>query len=133
MRAISSGIAEGGMGGRSGKRGGRFAPGAAPSCSLPLQTAAPPAGTAKHGLAREERNAFPVTRGFPRVHWTAANLQRTYLAESEGGGARDFLQAVNSRPSGGLPLAPGVLCKGRCRALERHLRGNCCRREWYFA
>ena len=104
MYVISSGVVEGIIADRFGKRGEQFGPGEVPTYSLPLQICEPPQGTQSYALVLEDRDAFAVTPGFSWIHWTAANLQRDFLEENESVSARDFVQGVNSWISEGLPL-----------------------------
>lgn len=104
MYVISSGVVEGVIADRFGKRGEQFGPGEVPTYSLPLQICEPPQGTQSYALVLEDRDAFAVTPGFSWIHWTAANLQRDFLEENESVSARDFVQGINSWISEGLPL-----------------------------
>ena len=44
----------------------------------------------------EDKDAFPISGGFSWIHWVAANITKTKIAENESQNAQDFVQGINS-------------------------------------
>lgn len=102
MKVTSSGIVNGIIDDRFGKRGTDFSPEGVSSRSWPVKIEDAPEGTVSFAMVLEDKDAFPVTKGFSWVHWTVANLRRCELAENESRTATDFVQGVTSWLSRGL-------------------------------
>ena len=96
MTVTSSGIVNGVIEDKYGKRGTEFNENGIPTYSLPLKIENAPEGTVSYALLLEDKDAFPVSGGFSWVHWTAANITKTELKENESQTATDFVQGVNS-------------------------------------
>ena len=96
MTVTSSGIVNGVIEDKYGKRGTEFNQNGIPTYSLPLKIENAPEGTVSYALLLEDKDAFPVSGGFSWVHWTAANITKTELKENESQTAKDFVQGVNS-------------------------------------
>lgn len=91
----SAGIMDGVIHDKYGKRGELNESGM-PTYSLPLEFHNAPVGTVSYALVLEDKDAYPVSGGFSWVHWTAANITKSALAENESKFAKDFVQGVNS-------------------------------------
>ena len=96
MRVTSSGIIDGMIEDKYGCKGAHFNKNGMPTYSLPFEIRDKPENTKSFALILEDKDAFPVTKGFSWIHWTAANIQRTELKENESQTAEDFIQGVNS-------------------------------------
>lgn len=96
MIVTSKGIVNGIIEDQYGKRGTAFNPNGIPTCSLPLKIEQAPVGTVSYALVLEDKDAYPMTRGFSWIHWLAANLTRDELQENESQTAVDFVQGRNS-------------------------------------
>lgn len=96
MIVTSSGIIDGVIDDKYGKRGTEFNENGVPSRSLPLKFEDAPKDTVSYALVLEDKDAYPVTGGFSWIHWMAANITRNELLENESRSARDFVQGVNS-------------------------------------
>lgn len=94
MKVTSSGISNGIIDDRYGKRGPKSHQGV-PSVSLPLKIEDAPAGTVSFAIFVEDKDAVPVC-GFSWIHWLVANLTRTELAADESRHATDFVQGATS-------------------------------------
>lgn len=110
MRVISSGIVNGEIQDQYGKRGTQFNEYGVPSCSLPFEVLDAPEGTRSFAIILEDKDAIPVTNGFPWIHWVACNIRRTRVSENESQGTPDFVQGLNSYTS----LQGGSLPKEAC-------------------
>lgn len=95
MRVTSSGIQDGVIADRFGKRGSQVNSFGKVTYSLPLEIHEPPAGTVSFAFVLEDVDAVPVC-GFSWIHWLGADLTRTSLAENESVSASDFIQGANS-------------------------------------
>lgn len=95
MKISSVGIVGGRIMEKYGKHGDQVSPGGIPTCSLPVLIKDPPEGTKTFALILEDKDAIPVC-GFSWIHWCAANITRTELAENESVHAADFVQGRNS-------------------------------------
>lgn len=96
MIVTSSGIIDGVIDDKYGKRGTQFNENGVPSRSLSLKFENAPKDTVSYALVLEDKDAYPVTGGFSWIHWMAANITRNELLENESRSARDFVQGVNS-------------------------------------
>ena len=95
MIVTSSGIVDGVIADRFGKRGTQFTKSGMASYSLPVEITGAPEGTVSFALFLEDPDAVPVC-GFSWIHWTVAGLLRTSLQENESIHAKDFVQGTNS-------------------------------------
>lgn len=96
MKIISSGIVNGVILDKFGARGTLFNENGIPDCSLPFQAEDLPENTKSLALILEDKDAYPVTRGFAWIHWLAADITRWELMENESRTASDFVQGCNS-------------------------------------
>lgn len=96
MIVTSEGIVNGVIQDRFGGRGTQFNENGVPTWSLPLKIEDAPEGTRSLALVLEDKDAYPVTRGFAWIHWLAANITRSELKEDESQKANDFVQGCNS-------------------------------------
>ncbi|MEI8199910.1 MAG: YbhB/YbcL family Raf kinase inhibitor-like protein [Eubacteriales bacterium] len=95
MKITSTGIVNGIIEDRFGKRGTQFAPSGMATYSLPVRISEAPEGTVSYALFLEDKDAVPVC-GFSWIHWLVAGLTRTKLEENESIRAKDFVQGTNS-------------------------------------
>ena len=96
MIVTSSGIVNGIIEDKYGKRGEEFNENGMPTYSLPLKIENAPEGTKSYAIVLEDKDAFPVSGGFSWIHWTAANITKTEIMENESQVTTDFVQGVNS-------------------------------------
>lgn len=96
MIVSSTGIVDGVIEDKFGKRGSQFTEKGMPTYSLPFKIENAPEGTVSYALVLEDKDAFPVSGGFSWVHWTAANITRAEIMENESQTATDFVQGLNS-------------------------------------
>ncbi len=96
MKVISSGIKNGIIDDKFGKKGQQFNENGMPNYSLPLTISDAPKGTVSFAIVLEDKDAYPVTKGFSWIHWLVANLSRHELQENESISATDFVQGCNS-------------------------------------
>lgn len=96
MFVISSGIINGIIDDKYGKRGIHFNETGVPTYSIPLKIENAPKGTVAFAVVLEDKDAYPVTGGFTWIHWLVANLTRHELLENESQTATDFIQGANS-------------------------------------
>ena len=96
MKLSSSGIVHGMIQDPYGKRGSVFNENGVPAYSLPIRIEEAPSGTKSFAIVVEDKDAFPVSGGFPWIHWTVANLRRAEIKENESQSASDFVQGQNS-------------------------------------
>ncbi|MFT8363319.1 MAG: YbhB/YbcL family Raf kinase inhibitor-like protein [Sporolactobacillus sp.] len=96
MIVTSSGIVNGKIQDKYGKRGTQFNMNSVPTCSIPLKIENPPAHAVSYALVLEDKDAYPVTQGFSWIHWLAANITKDELLENESQTSSDFVQGVNS-------------------------------------
>lgn len=96
MIVTSTGIVNGVIQDKYGKRGTQFNENGVPTYSLPLKIENAPYGTISFAIVLEDRDAYPVTGGFSWIHWVAANVTRTELIENDSQTATDFIQGANS-------------------------------------
>lgn len=111
MKIFSSAIENGVIADAFGKRG-EVNDFGMPVYSLPLTIEDAPEGTVCYALFIEDKDAFPVSGGFSWVHWTAANITTTELAEDASRQNPDFVQGVNSWMSAQGGSNPPELCVG---------------------
>lgn len=95
MKVTSSGIRNGIIQDKYGKRGSQFNEAGIPTYSLPIKIEDSPKGTMSYALVLEDKDAVPVC-GFSWIHWLAANITKTEIEENESILKRDFVQGVNS-------------------------------------
>ena len=96
MQIKSSGIKNGKIDAKYGKHGNDKNKNGMPTYSLPFVIENPPEGTKTFAVVLEDKDAYPVTKGFTWIHWLAANLTRHELKENESQNAKDFVQGANS-------------------------------------
>lgn len=96
MNVTSSGIINGVIGAKYGKRGMQFNENNIPTYSLPFKVENAPKGTVSLAIVLEDKDAYPVTGGFVWIHWLAANITRFEIHENESQTATDFVQGRNS-------------------------------------
>lgn len=96
MIVTSTGIIDGIIEDKYGKRGSQFNENGMPTYSLPLKIENAPQGAKSFALVLEDKDAYPVSGGFSWIHWTAANITKTEIMENESQTASDFVQGVNS-------------------------------------
>jgi len=96
MIVTSSGIINGMIDDKYGKRGTHFNENRVPTYSLPIKIENAPKETVSFAIVLEDKDAYPVTGGFAWIHWLVANLTRNELFENESQTATDFIQGANS-------------------------------------
>lgn len=96
MNVTSRGIINGVIGAQYGKRGTQFNENNIPTYSLPFKVENAPEGTVSLAIVLEDKDAYPVTRGFAWIHWLAANITRFEINDNESQTATDFIQGRNS-------------------------------------
>ena len=79
MKLSSQGIVNGVILDHYGKRG-PMNEYEMPTVSLPLKIEDAPANTVSYALVLEDKDAYPVTKGFVWIHWLAANIIRNELS-----------------------------------------------------
>jgi len=95
MKVTSSGIENGIICDRFGSRGEQFTPGGMPSYSMPFEIHDAPKGTRSFAVIFEDLDAVPAY-GFSWIHWIAANIKETSVAENKSIGDLNMVQGVNS-------------------------------------
>lgn len=95
MYITSTGIVDGVIADKYGKRGGQFNESGMPTYSLPFKVEDAPKGTVCFALVLEDKDAVPVC-GFSWIHWIAANFKRAELGENDSVLAKDYVQGTNS-------------------------------------
>ena len=95
MKVTSTGIVDGVIQDRFGKRGSEFYEGKIATRSLPLNIEEVPEGAKSFALVLEDKDAVPVC-GYSWIHWVVGNLTRTALEENESRTATDFVQGATS-------------------------------------
>lgn len=96
MIVTSAGITNGLINDKYGKRGTQFNENGIPNYSIPLKIEHSPKDTISYAIVLEDKDAYPVTKGFAWIHWLVANLTRTELFENESITADDIVQGSNS-------------------------------------
>ncbi len=96
MKVTSNAIKNGIIDDKFGKRGTQFNEHGMPNYSMPLSITDAPKGTVSFAIVLEDKDAYPVTKGFSWIHWLVANLLRSELQENESISATDFIQGCNS-------------------------------------
>lgn len=99
MRVVSSAIVDGVIQDPYGKRGVQFNEQGIPTRSLPFEILDAPPGTKSFAIILEDKDAIPVTKGFPWIHWTACNIRKPHVEENASQSSTDFVQGLNSWPS----------------------------------
>lgn len=110
MKITSSGIVNGVIQDKYGKRGNQFNEADIPTYSLPIKIENVPKGTVTFSLVLEDKDAVPVC-GFSWIHWIAANITKTEIFENESILKENFIQGVNSW-NGKLGNVPKHLATG---------------------
>ncbi len=96
MTISSSGIVNGVIQDKYGKRGTQFTQNGMPNYSLPIKIENAPEGTKTFAIFLEDKDAIPVA-GFSWIHWVAANIKTTELEENASLLRKDeFVQGRNS-------------------------------------
>lgn len=95
MKVTSTGIINGIIEDKYGKRGTQFNEANIPTYSLPIKIENPPKGAVSYALILEDKDAVPVC-GFSWIHWIAANITKTEIRENESILKEGFVQGVNS-------------------------------------
>ena len=96
MIVTSTGISNGLIDDKYGKRGTQFNENGIPNYSIPLKIEHSPKDTVSYALVLEYKDSYPVIEGFVWIHWIVANLTRTELLENESITAGDIVQGSNS-------------------------------------
>lgn len=96
MKVTSTGIINGVIEDKYGKRGTAFNETGMPIYSLPFKIEDAPADAKSFAVVLEDKDAFPVSGGFAWIHWTLANLTKNEVLENESQTATDFVQGLNS-------------------------------------
>lgn len=96
MTISSSGIVNGVIQDKYGKRGTQFTQNGMPNYSLPIKIENAPEGTKTFAIFLEDKDAIPVA-GFSWIHWVAANIKANELEENASLLRKDeFVQGRNS-------------------------------------
>lgn len=96
MTVTSSGIVNGVIEDKYGKRGTQFTQNGMPNYSLPLKIENAPEGTKTFAIFLEDKDAIPVA-GFSWIHWVAANIKINDIPENASLLQKDeFVQGRNS-------------------------------------
>lgn len=96
MTISSSGIVNGVIQDKYGKRGTQFTQNGMPNYSLPIKIENAPEGTKTFAIFLEDKDAIPVA-GFSWIHWVAANIKTNELEENASLLRKDeFVQGRNS-------------------------------------
>ena len=85
-----------------------------PITSFPFEIKNAPKGTKSYAVFLEDKDAFPVSKGFSWIHGVAANITTTKVAENASKNKPNFVQGMNSWWSslGGSRDAKEVSCYG---------------------
>ena len=85
-----------------------------PVTSFQFEIKNAPKGTKSYAVFLEDKDAFPVSKGFSWVHWVAANITTIKVAENASKNKPNFVQGMNSWWSslGGSRDAKEVSCYG---------------------
>ena len=85
-----------------------------PITSFPFEIKNAPKGTKSYAVFLEDKDAFPVSKGFSWIHWAAANITDTKVLENASKNKPKFVQGMNSWWSslGGSRDAKEVSCYG---------------------
>lgn len=67
-----------------------------PTYSIPFTIHEAPADTVSFAAIFYDLDAYEVTKGFPWIHWTLANLMTSDVLENSSQQASDFVQGVNT-------------------------------------
>ncbi|RRH44480.1 YbhB/YbcL family Raf kinase inhibitor-like protein, partial [Clostridioides difficile] len=95
MKVTSTGIVNGVIEDKYGKRGTQFNEGGMPTYSLPLKFEDAPKNTVSFAVFLEDKDSVPVC-GFAWIHWLAVNITKDELNENESVTATDFVQGTTS-------------------------------------
>lgn len=96
MKVTSNGIVNGVIKSQYGAHGEHFNENKIPTYSLPIKIENAPKNTISYAIIIEDKDAYPVTKGFSWIHWLAANITRNELLDNESQTATDFIQGANS-------------------------------------
>ncbi len=96
MKVTSQAIKNGIIEDKFGKKGTQFNEHGMPTYSIPISIIDAPKNTVSFAIVLEDKDAYPVTKGFSWIHWLVANLLRHELKENESISATDFVQGCNS-------------------------------------
>lgn len=67
-----------------------------PVTSFPFTIKNAPKGTVSYAVFLEDKDAFPVSKGFSWIHWVAANIKTADVKENASKNKPNFVQGVNS-------------------------------------
>ncbi|XEO93924.1 YbhB/YbcL family Raf kinase inhibitor-like protein [Latilactobacillus sakei] len=67
-----------------------------PTYSIPFTIEQAPADTVTYAAIFYDLDAYEVTKGFPWIHWTLANLKSTTVLANSSQQQPDFVQGVNT-------------------------------------
>ncbi len=96
MTVTSTGIVNGVIEDKYGKRGTQFTQNGMPNYSLPLKIENAPEGTKTFAIFLEDKDAIPVA-GFSWIHWVVANVKTNNIPENASLLQKDeFVQGRNS-------------------------------------
>ncbi|OAT89118.1 phosphatidylethanolamine-binding protein [Candidatus Arthromitus sp. SFB-turkey] len=96
MTVTSSGIVNGVIEDKYGKRGTQFTENGMPNYSLPLKIENAPEGTKTFAIFLEDKDAIPVA-GFSWIHWVVANIETNDIPENASLLQKnEFVQGRNS-------------------------------------
>ena len=96
MNVTSTGIINGMIQDQYGGHGTQFNINNVPTYSLPFKVDHAPPETVSFAIVLEDKDAYPVTKGFVWIHWLAANITRSEIQDNESQTAKDFIQGQNS-------------------------------------
>ena len=95
MQVTSSGIANGVIGDRFGKRGSQMNDFGKCTYSLPFSISGAPEGTVSYAFVLEDVDAVPVC-GFSWIHWMGCDLTSEDVPEGASTSSPSFTQGANS-------------------------------------
>lgn len=96
MYITSSGIQNGRILDRYGKRGVQKNPAGILGCSLPFKICDAPVETVSFAFILEDKDAIPVTKGFAWIHWVACNVTNVIIEENASFTDQHMIQGLNS-------------------------------------
>ncbi|NMD38954.1 MAG: YbhB/YbcL family Raf kinase inhibitor-like protein [Christensenellaceae bacterium] len=67
-----------------------------PVISIPLEIIDYPEGTVSFAIFMEDKDAYPVSKGFSWVHWLAANITDNVIEEDASRKNKNIIQGANS-------------------------------------
>jgi len=121
MKLSSSGIIDGIIQDKYGKRGTQFNKAKMATYSIPLKIEEAPEKTVSYVVVLDDKDSVPVC-GFVWIHWLVADLTRNELKENESISATDFVQGATSwyARGGGLSALESSLYGGMAPPNEPH-------------